>query len=63
MNKRERVAAAFKGQETDHVAVCMWKHVPPEFWGDDDKFAEEQARFLHSTDVDFMKLSGDKFFG
>ena len=63
MNKRERVTAAFKGLETDHVAVSMWKHVPSEFWGDDDRFAREQARFPHSTDVDFMKLSGDKFFG
>ena len=63
MNKRERVTAAFKGEETDHVPVCMWKHVGPEFWGDDDQFAREQARFLHNTDVDFMKLSGDKYFG
>ena len=63
MNKRERVTAAFKGLETDHTPVCMWQHVPQEFWGDDDRFAQEQARFLHSTDVDFMKLSGDKFFG
>ena len=63
MNKRERVIAAFHGKETDHVPVCMWQHVPPSFWGDDDRFAEEQARFFKSTDVDFMKLSGDKFFG
>ena len=63
MDRRERVIAAFKGQETDHVPVCMWKHVPPEFWGDDDRFAREQARAFHSTDVDFMKLSGDKYFG
>lgn len=32
MNKRERVTAAFRGQETDHVPVCMWKHVPQAFW-------------------------------
>ena len=63
MNKRERVIAAFHGQETDHVPVCMWKHVPPEFWGDDDRFAEEQLSFYRSADVDFMKLSGDKYFG
>ena len=63
MNKRERVTAAFKGQETDHVAVCMWKHVPPAYWADDDAFAAYQAKFLHDTDVDFMKLSGDKYFG
>ena len=63
MNKRERVTAAFKGLETDHVPVCMWQHVSPEFWGNDDRFAECQAKFLENTDVDFMKLSGDKFFG
>jgi uroporphyrinogen decarboxylase len=63
MNKRERVAAAFRGEETDRVPVCMWKHVPPAYWADDDRFAEYQARFYRSTDVDFMKLSGDKYFG
>ena len=63
MNKRERVTAAFRGQEVDHVPVSMWQHVPPEYWGNDDKFAEVQARFLEDTDVDFMKLSGDKYFG
>ena len=63
MNKRERVTAAFKGLETDHTPVCMWQHVPPEYWGDDDLFAQVQAKFLKDTDVDFMKLSGDKYFG
>ncbi len=63
MNKRERVIAAFHGKETDHVPVCMWQHVPQSFWDDDDRFAAEQARFFRNTDVDFMKLSGDKFFG
>ena len=55
--------AAFHGHETDHVPVCMWQHVPPAFWQDDDRFAAEQARFFRNTDVDFMKLSGDKYFG
>ena len=63
MDKRERVIAAFHGRETDHVPVSMWKHVPREFWDDDDRFAAEQARFFRNTDVDFMKLSGDGFFG
>ena len=63
MDKRERVTAVFSGQEPDHTPVCMWKHVPPAYWNDDDKFAEYQARFLRDTDVDFMKLSGDKYFG
>jgi len=63
MDKRERVAAAFRGLPVDHVPVSMWKHVPPEYWQDDDRFAECQARFYQATDVDFMKLSGDKYFG
>ena len=63
MDKRERVIAAFHGREADHVPVSMWKHVPREFWDDDDRFAAEQARFFRNTDVDFMKLSGDGFFG
>lgn len=63
MNKRERVIAAFQGKETDHVPVCMWQHVPQEFWADDDKFAAEQIRAYRSTDVDFVKLSADKYFG
>ncbi len=62
MTKRERVTAAFKGLETDHVPVCMWKHVPLQYWGDDDLFAEYQANAFKSTGVDFMKLSGDKYF-
>lgn len=62
MNKRERVIAAFKGQETDHVPVCMWKHVPMAYWANDDLFAECQAASFRNTDVDFMKLSGDGYF-
>ena len=62
MNKRERVIAAFKGQETDHVPVCMWQHVPEKYWADDDLFAECQLNAYKNTDVDFMKLSGDKYF-
>ena len=59
MNKRERVVAAFQGRETDHVPVCMWKHVPQKYWTDDDAFAAHQAASYRNTDVDFMKLSGD----
>ena len=63
MNKRERVIAAFRGEEVDHVPVCMWKHVPQEFRNDEDKFVESQANSYKVTDVDFMKLSGDNYFG
>ena len=62
MNKRERVIAAFQGKETDHVPVCMWQHVPPEYWDDDDRFAEYQIRAYRNTDVEFIKLSADKYF-
>lgn len=62
MNKRERVIAAFRGQETDHVPVCMWKHVPQELWNDDDAFVKCQIDSYRNTDVDFVKLSADKYF-
>ena len=62
MTKRERVTAAFQGKETDHVPVCMWKHVPQQYWGDDRDFAACQLEVYKATDVDFMKLSGDKYF-
>ena len=63
MNKRERVIAAFQGKEVDHVPVCMWKHVPQELWDDDDKFVACQLNSYKVTDVDFVKLSADKYFG
>ena len=62
MNKRERVIAAFQGKEVDHVPVAMWKHVPAEYYNDDDAFAKYQADFVRATDVDFLKMSGDKYF-
>lgn len=63
MNKRERVIAAFQGKPTDHVPVCMWKHVPSELWADDNQFVECQLNSYKNTDVDFVKLSADKYFG
>ena len=63
MTKKERTLAAFRGQEVDHVPVCMWKHVPGEYHRDFDRFAEYQAASFRSTDVDFMKLSADGYFG
>ena len=63
MTKKERVIAAFRGEEVDHVPVCMWKHVPGEYWKDFDRFAEYQVNSFRSTGVDFMKLSADGYFG
>lgn len=62
MTKRERVTAAFHGKQVDHVPVCMWQHVPRQYWNDDRDFAAFQSEALKKTDVDFMKLSGDKYF-
>ncbi|MCR4621778.1 MAG: hypothetical protein K5663_06810 [Clostridiales bacterium] len=62
MTKRERVTAAFHGREVDHVPVCMWQHVPQKYWDDDNAFAEFQLNAFKTTHVDFMKLSGDKYF-
>jgi len=41
----------------------MWKHVPEDFQQDDKLFAKYQADFVRETDVDFLKMSGDKYFG
>lgn len=62
MNKRERFIAAFHGQEVDHVPVSMWKHVPAELWDDDEAFVQYQTKFVHESDVDFLKMSADKYF-
>lgn len=63
MNKVERVQKAFRGEKTDHTPVCMWKHVSPQLWDNDDLFIKDQLDFYKATDVDFIKLSADKYFG
>ena len=63
MNKRERVIAAFQGKETDRTPVCMWKHVPMEYWADDERFAEYQVNNYRNMGVDFIKMSADKYYG
>ena len=61
MDKIERVKRAFKGEEVDHVPVCLWKHIPPTLWKD-ELFIKAQMDFYKATDVDFIKLSADKYF-
>ena len=36
--------------------------MPEQYWDDHDAFAKVQADFYQATDVDFLKLSADKFF-
>lgn len=61
MDKIERVTRAFKGEEVDHIPVCLWKHIPPTLWKD-ELFIKTQMDFYKETDVDFIKLSADKYF-
>ena len=61
MDKIERVTRAFKGEEVDHIPVCLWKHIPPTLWKD-ELFIKAQMDFYKETDVDFIKLSADKYF-
>lgn len=63
MDKLERVRRAFRGEETDHVPVCLWKHVASEYWNNDDAFIKQQLDFYKATDIDFIKLSADGYFG
>ena len=46
-----------------NILPDILKHVPEELWGDDDAFVACQLNSYKVTDVDFMKLSGDKYFG
>ena len=44
MDKIERVTRAFKGEEVDHIPVCLWKHIPPTLWKD-ELFIKAQMDF------------------
>lgn len=62
MNKRERVMAALQGKEVDYVPGCFWRHFPPEE-SHGEIFVEKQIRYYRDTDVDFLKISCDGYFG
>ncbi len=62
MNKRERVLAAFHNQETDYVPGCFWRHYTPELERGED-VVDAHLKFYKETDVDFLKISSDGFFG
>ncbi len=46
------------GQEVDHVPVCMWQHVPPEYWGDDDDSQFEYVDYYDDYDEDYSENDG-----
>ena len=62
MTKRERVLAALHNQETDYVPGCFWRHYTPEIERGED-VVEAHMKFYRETDVDFIKISSDGYFG
>lgn len=62
MNKRERVLAALHNQETDYVPGCFWRHYTKQLERGED-IVEAHMQFYRETDVDFIKISSDGYFG
>lgn len=62
MNKRERVWAALHNQEVDYVPGCFWRHYSPELDRGED-IVEAHLKFYRDSDVDFLKISSDGYFG
>lgn len=62
MTKRERVLAALHNQEPDCVPGCFWRHYTPELDRGEDVVAAH-LKFYRETDVDFIKISSDGYFG
>lgn len=62
MTKRERVLAALHNHETDYVPGCFWRHYSPEIDRGED-VVEAHMKFYRETDVDFIKISSDGYFG
>jgi uroporphyrinogen decarboxylase len=56
MNKRERLEATIRGEETDRVPVALWRHFP----GDDQApldLAASTVAFQRQYDFDFIKVT------
>ena len=56
MNKRERVDAALRGAEVDHVPVSMWGHSYLKEWSADE-LAEAMLDNYRTYDWDYMKVN------
>lgn len=61
MNSVERIKAMIDGKEIDRTAISFWKHFPL-IDRDVDLFVEETIAFQEKFDLDFVKLSYNKFF-
>ncbi len=61
MSRRQRLEAAFRGQEVDRPPVALWRHFP----GDDQRAADlatAHVVFLRQYDFDFIKVTPDSSF-
>jgi uroporphyrinogen decarboxylase len=56
MSKRERLAAAIRGEETDRPLVALWRHFPVDD-GDAEQLALSAVAFHTQYDWDFLKLT------
>jgi uroporphyrinogen decarboxylase len=56
MNKRERLAAAIRGEETDRPLLALWRHFPTDD-ADPRELAHSAAAFQAQYDWDFVKLT------
>jgi uroporphyrinogen decarboxylase len=56
MSKRERLAAAIKGEETDRPLVALWRHFPTDDL-DTEQLALSAVAFQTQYDWDFIKLT------
>lgn len=61
MSKRERLEAAFAGEQVDRPPVALWRH-----WLVDDQHGAELARatleFQRCYDFDFIKVTPNSEF-
>ncbi|MCD8180971.1 MAG: hypothetical protein LUF26_05770 [Firmicutes bacterium] len=62
MNKRERVLTALSGQTPDCVPVGFWYHFP-EDRQHGKECVEAHLDFYRNTDIDFIKVMCDGYFG
>lgn len=56
MNKRERVDAALRGAEVDHVPISFWGHSYVREWSAEG-LAEAMLENYHAGDWDYMKVN------
>lgn len=56
MKKRDRLAAALRGEATDRPLVALWRHFPTDDQ-DPEQLAQSAAAFQTQHDWDFLKLT------